>query len=663
MSVPLPRRLTLLTLAGALAAVTAGPPAVARAATGATPALGARQALGLGTGVTDPRALAAADLDGDGRTDLVAGSANGGAGMVSILRGTGGGAFASPLGNPFGLGGTPGGVGALAVGDLNGDSRPDVLATIGSGTTDDNQLVTLVGDGAGTLTATTPVTLAGEQLAGVALADLDGDGDLDALAASATAVEGLQLAVVEQDAGGALTPVGALGATGTLLARALAVGDLTGDGHPDALVASSNAGAGSAWIASGTGLALSAGTPVAVGADPVAAAVGDVDGDGDLDGLVLDGAANLLTVLRNDGSGTLTADGLLVDGLASGTGVAVGDVNGDGHLDAIVTDGATGLVGVLPGDGAGAFGSATWATAAAGARSPVVADLDGDGDPDVATADASGDSISLVRNVGVPAPASALSAAFAGQAVGTTGPARTVTITNGGSGRLRVTGVLTAGGDADDFLLTGDTCTGASVASDGVDACTVRVRFAPSDAGTRSTALRLRLAGGTTHDVPLSAVGTETAAPDAGATPDTTTTPAATTTTTTTPAAATTTTPATPAATPTPAAAKKRKKAKASATTRLILTLSHTKLTAEHGAKVKVGLALGRDAKLVLRVKRKGRTVDIARASGREGANTITWDGKLGKKTAPAGAYRLDVYAVAADGRAARKSVALVITP
>lgn len=126
-------RRRLLLLATAAASALAVVPSSALAAIGGAPSFDARHALGLGAGVTDPRALAVTDLDGDGRNDLIAGSANGGTGLVSVLRGTGAGAFAAPLSSPYGLG-TAGGVGALAVGDLNGDARPDVLAAIGSGT-------------------------------------------------------------------------------------------------------------------------------------------------------------------------------------------------------------------------------------------------------------------------------------------------------------------------------------------------------------------------------------------------------------------------------------------------------------------------------------------------------------------------------------------------
>jgi hypothetical protein len=47
--------------------------------------------------------------------------------------------------------------------------------------------------------------------------------------------------------------------------------------------------------------------------------------------------------------------------------------------------------------------------------------------------------------------------------------------------------------------------------------------------------------------------------------------------------------------------------------------------------------------------------------SAGEGRGTVTGDGRLGTRPAPAGTYRLDVYAVAADGHAARASATLVV--
>ncbi|HWH95582.1 MAG TPA: FG-GAP-like repeat-containing protein, partial [Baekduia sp.] len=574
-------------------------------------------------------------------------------GAVSVLRAAGApGAFVAPLGSPFGLG-TAGGVGAIALGDVNGDGRADVLATIGSGTTDNDQLVPLAGDGSGDLAAGTPIT-AGEQLAGVALADLDGDGDLDALTASTTAIATDQLGILEQSPSG-LALAGSGGAASTQLATAVVAGDLDGDAVPDALVVSRNAGTGSAWVAAGAGLSLTAGTPVDVGADPVAAALADVDGDGDRDGLVLDGSG-LLTVLRNDGAGGLTPTGISIAGLLGASGLAAGDLNGDGAVDVVVTDGATASAGVLLGDGAGGFGDVRWVTTGAGARSPVIADLTGDGVPDLATADASADAVSLVRNASAPVPHGTLTPMFGSEVVGRTGAARAVTITNTGAARLVITGVTMTGDAADDFLLTHDDCTGASIASDGSASCTVRVRFAPSAAGARTATLRLRYGSGATYDLGLAGTGAQEEVDEGAGNGDAgqATAPVGAT-----PATSTSTPASLPAApTPPPVAARPAAKRKPA---RLILTLSHRKLTAASGQAVRLGFALGRAGTVVLRVKRGARTVEIVRVAKRGGRGAVIWDGRLGAEPAPAGRYRLDLYAVAADGRAARASVALMV--
>jgi|GEM_PF-3338803 len=656
-----PRHALIVGASAALLALPSGAiPDARAAATGAAPTFDARRALALGAGATDPRSLVATDLDGDGRPDLVAGSAGGGTGAISVLRGTPSGAFAAPLGSPFGLG-TAGGAGAIAAGDLNGDGRPDVLATIASGTAADDQLVLLAGDGTGALTPGTPVTAAGHQLAGVALADLDGDGDLDALTASTTATTAEQLGVFEQAPSGLLAAGGG-GATATTLATAVVAGDLDGDGTPDALVVSRNAGSGSAWTAGGSGLALTARTPVAVGADPVAAALADVDGDGDLDGLVLDGTAGLVTLLRNDGAGGLTPIGIAVAGLGAGTGVAAGDLNGDGAADLAITDGANARVGVLLGDGTGAFAGPVWAATGAGPRAPVLADLTGDGVPDLATADATANGLSLLRSTAAPVAHGALSGGFGAQPVGATGEPHAVTITNSGSALLRIIGVATAGSDADDFLLTRDDCTGQAVRAGGADGCAVRVRFAPSAAGARAATLRVRFAaanGATgTAEIGLAGTGGDADADPASGAPETDDAGAAADSA---PAAA----PATPTATtatPEPVVAPVITTQPAVARTkRLTLTLRSRKLTARPGARLKIVFTLGRRAAVVVRVKHGGRTVDLVRATEPRGTSTATWDGRLGTRPARAGAYRVDVYAVAADGRAARASATLTI--
>src|SRR5206468_4236096 len=74
---------------------------------------------------TSPRSVAIGDLNGDGRPDLAV--ANSGSNNVSALLGNGDGTF---LQTAFNYAVGPGPV-SLAIGDLNGDGRPDLAVANG----------------------------------------------------------------------------------------------------------------------------------------------------------------------------------------------------------------------------------------------------------------------------------------------------------------------------------------------------------------------------------------------------------------------------------------------------------------------------------------------------------------------------------------------------
>jgi hypothetical protein len=645
-----------LTPALTLAALALAAPAAASGPTFDVP-----KVLGVGSGVSDPRSVVAVDLDEDGRLDLVVGDRNGDNGRVTVLRNTGSAgalSFGAPLGGPFDPGVAGAGVGPVAAGDFNADGHPDVIAGLATGSVTD-EVVVLTGDGDGALAAQAagPI-ITRSNITGVAVADLDADGDLDALTSHEVGLTASQLAVLRQTGAG-LTFVSSSGGGTTSMAMDVAAGQLDGTSGTDALVVSRNAGAGSAWVATGTGASFAALIPVAVGPRPEFVRLVDVDADGDLDGLVLDGSTGLISVLLNDGDAGLTASSVLVPGLGDGSGLAAADMDGDGDADLVVSDQTADRVGVLLGDGHGGFGAVSWLTMGSGARSALVADVTGDGVPDIVTADSGAAALSVRRGTSTPSPQAAGAASFGTRAVGSTGPPRTVTITNSGTARLAVMSVATAGAQGDDFLVTQDNCSGHSVLSGGADSCTVNLRFAPSDAGARTGVLALRLAGGGLYDVPLDGTG----AADPEPAPTTDSAPASA------PAPASTAEP--DDGDDAPARAVDAPKAALPITLPisiepatiqpLLLTLSRDKLSARAGAKLKVGFALGRAAKLVLRVKRGGRTVEILRASAKQGTGTITWDGRLGAKRAPAGTYRLAAYAVAADGATARASATVSI--
>src|SRR5205823_3047139 len=88
---------------------------------------------------TFPIAIAAGDLNGDGRTDLVV--SNRKSKNVSVLLGIGGGRF-GPAPRPIQVGKSPGGV---ALADVDGDTKPDLVVANGGS----NNVSVLLGDGSG----------------------------------------------------------------------------------------------------------------------------------------------------------------------------------------------------------------------------------------------------------------------------------------------------------------------------------------------------------------------------------------------------------------------------------------------------------------------------------------------------------------------------------
>src|SRR5262249_55624954 len=118
------------------------------------------------------------DLDGDNDIDLVVGVSTSPNGSVMILRNSTpeGGSPDFTAEAPISVGR---GIGAVAIGDLNSDGRPDIAALAAT----DSQINVLIQDETGGFA--TPVNLSfAAQAIGLAIKDVTGDGIADIVSAS-----------------------------------------------------------------------------------------------------------------------------------------------------------------------------------------------------------------------------------------------------------------------------------------------------------------------------------------------------------------------------------------------------------------------------------------------------------------------------------------------
>ncbi|MFC2043793.1 FG-GAP-like repeat-containing protein [Chloroflexota bacterium] len=206
----------------------------------------------------------------------------------------------------------------------------------------------------------------------VALGDVDGDGDLDAFVAN----PGQSNRVWMNDGIGNFTDGGQ--PLGSSTSEGVALGDVDGDGDLDAFVANDGQG-NKVWMNDGIGNFIDGGQSLG-SSNSSAISLGDVDGDGDLDAFVVNYNNQGNTVWLNNGSGNFT-DSVGPLGSYQSSGLSLGDLDSDGDLDAFVANWDQGNK-VWINDSSGHFTDGGQSLGSSNSSSVALGDIDGDGDLD-----------------------------------------------------------------------------------------------------------------------------------------------------------------------------------------------------------------------------------------------------------------------------------------
>ncbi len=299
---------------------------------------------GMGSLGHDPGAnTVIADFDGDSNLDIASAST----GTAGILFGDGAGGFR------FAVGAAERGAFGLGRADLNNDGKTDLVVMSNGGFT------VMLGDGAGNFSAPSTVTVTGA-LAGPVIADFNGDTKLDVAGLDAThnGPGGLPRlhVVLGNGLGGFASTIST--SFDSSEPSAVSGGDLNGDGKIDLVTmnrggGNNNGGTISIGLSDGTGhFVMQPNVSVNTAVNPVGVAFADFNKDGKMD-LAVPSGFGFSILLGNGAGGFAPATHITT---ANSNSIRAADLDADGNADLVMASAETnGKTSIVRGDGMGGF--------------------------------------------------------------------------------------------------------------------------------------------------------------------------------------------------------------------------------------------------------------------------------------------------------------------
>lgn len=369
---------------------------------------------------SNPYIAAIADVDGDGKSDLVVINRISGTGRLEVMRNTssGGGnvSFASPVGvntasNPSNV----------KMADLDRDGKLDFVFLCG-GSGQVGVLRNVSSSGSITFSSTIRYFSSASSIGlnELAVADFDNDGktDIAAVAQGSDSIIVYRNLITAIPAGTAPFITASFATARHFyinpgsVSLSICTGDLDGDGLQD--IAVSNLLRNTVSILrntySGGGLSFASFTTIATGSYPLEVQIADLNNDNKPEIIVTNNTGSSVSIFKNNSSSGSVSMATKVDFSIGGgpVGLAIGDVSGDGRPDIIATNSSDNTVSVLKNK---ITGASILSTSFDNAKTYVVGstpygvnlgDVDNDNKLDIVVANSTGSNLSILRNYPIP---------------------------------------------------------------------------------------------------------------------------------------------------------------------------------------------------------------------------------------------------------------------